>query len=277
MKTPTLFAFIACFILIASSQAQTVNYKALQGLGEVQYHTVKSDKPAQTYHLFVRLPTDYDSDKRYPTVYLLDGGITFGLLGSYYHYLRFAQEVPEMIIVGISYGTGDWKAGNNRSYDYTAKATERAHWGGAAAFQLLLAGRIIPLIEGLYAVDTAKRMIFGQSLGGQFVLYTAMTKPDLFWGHIASNPALHRNLSFFLKTPEKIASNQSLPRLFVSSGADDDPRFRVPAQKWMKYWQEHTKPPWLLKTKTLEGQSHMSAAPAAFRQGLKWIFSDSPK
>jgi predicted alpha/beta superfamily hydrolase len=36
-----------------------------------------------------------------------------------------------------------------------------------------------------------------QGLGGQFVLYTALTRPDLFWGHIASNPALHRNLPFY--------------------------------------------------------------------------------
>ena len=57
---------------------------------------------------------------------------------------------------------------------------------------------LIPLIESAYPSDDQQRIIFGQSLGGQFVLYTALTDPALFHGHIASNPALHRNLDFFL-------------------------------------------------------------------------------
>lgn len=256
----------------ASSSAQNNDFKAMQGLGNPDYHAVISPELKQTYHLFVRLPAEYDKKVKYPTVYLLDGGITFPMLSGFYHYLRFTDEIPKMILVGISYGSDDFKTGNNRSRDYTAKSAERDYWGGAGVFAKVLRQKIMPLVEKRYPADPAQRVIFGQSIGGQFVLYAALTQPDLFAGYIASNPALHRNLPFFLQRHSKAAKTAALPRLFVSDGADDDPRFRVPALKWMKHWQSQTKLPWLLKTTTLPGQSHMSAAPEAFRQGIRWIF-----
>lgn len=103
------------------------------------------------------------------------------------------------------------------------------------------------------------------------MLFTALTDPVLFWGHIASNPALHRNLPFFLATPPR-AENSNRPRLFVSSGSDDDPRFREPAVKWMSHWSTVKPTPWDLEMRTLEGHNHFSAATAAFRQGLIWLF-----
>lgn len=263
---------IGCGVLFTASSVAQSPFKALQGLGDPQYHKVTSKKPDQIYHLFVRLPTNYDSKASYPTVYLLDGGITFPLLAAYYQYLHFGEEVPEMILVGISYGSNDHKTGNNRSRDYTAKSTERSYWGGAEAFQNVLAKNIIPLVENHYGADPKQRILFGQSLGGQFVLYTAITKPELFAGYIASNPALHRNLDFFLQDTAPVSKGKTLAKLFVSDGANDDPRFRVPALKWMKHWNNKPQRPWLLKTITLDGQSHMSAAPSAFRQGIRWIF-----
>lgn len=118
-----------------------------------------------------------------------------------------------------------------------------------------------------------RRVIFGQSLAGQFVLYTALTEPNLFWGHIASNPALHRNLEFFLQKPAAAAPDAERSRLFVASASHDDEQFRVPALKWIKHWNGRDDLPWQLKTVTLEGHNHMSAPPASFRQGMRWLFA----
>ncbi|MCI0695043.1 hypothetical protein L0337_23915 [candidate division KSB1 bacterium] len=62
-------------------------------------------------------------------------------------------------------------------------------------------------------------------------------------------------------------------RLFVSSGSDDNPEFREPALRWIQHWSKREQLPWSLKTMTLEGQSHFSSAPEAFRQGLDWVFA----
>lgn len=262
------------FSAVSSLEAQTIDVDAMQGLSVSAHHRVQSRHVDQLYHVFARLPEGYDTANKYPVVYLLDGGITFPLLAAYYRYLRLGEEVPDLIIVGIGYGTDDWRQGNGRSRDYSAPSLEREHWGGAGAFRKVLADEIIPLIEREYSAAADRRIIFGQSMGGQFVLNAALMAPGLFWGHIASNPALHRNLDFYLGEVERMDGVTEKPRLFVSSGGYDDPVFRQPALAWIKHWTARAPLPWRLKTVTLPRQSHFSAAPMAFRQGLRWLFED---
>jgi len=263
--------FSLLLVLLTTTNAQADYTKALQGLGQPNYHELKSTYSKSTYHLVVRLPDDYDKKIKYPTIYLLDGGISYPLLSAYYHYLRFTEEIPAMIIVGISYGSDDWKKGNARSTDYTAKSSQREHWGGAGKFQQFLEDKILTLVEKNYASDPTKRVIFGNSIAGQFVLYTAMTKPNLFSGHIASNPALHRNLAFFLDKNNLGTVVKSPSKLFVSSGSKDAVQFREPAIKWMRYWNEKNNKSWILKTESLKNEGHMSAIPQSFVLGVRWV------
>tara|TARA_R110002111_G_scaffold225996_4_gene287752 strand:+ start:1951 stop:2796 length:846 start_codon:yes stop_codon:yes gene_type:complete len=240
--------------------------KNSQSLEQAAYLKLPSKILARDFHLLVKLPANYATAKQhYPTIYLLDGGATFPMLAGYYYYLQLEQLVPDAIIVGISYGTADFEQGNMRSTDYTAPSKERSYWGGAAKFQEVLIKEIFPAIESAYRSDNSKRIIFGQSLGGQFVLFSALTKPELFAGHIASNPALHRNLDFFIGS---FYAKKPMTRLYVASGTQDDPRFRQPALTWMEHWQHQTNAPFLLRTGSLDGYGHFSIAPAAFKQGL---------
>ena len=262
-----------CLLLVpAASNAAGTEF--MQGLGDVRYHHVNSESVGRGYHIHVRLPFGYDqSDRDYPTAYLLDGGNTFPMLAPYYQYLNVGEEVPDMIVVGISYGSDTFEGGNFRSTDFTAPSAEREYWGGAPDFQSFLRDELFPIIENGYRSDGDRRIIFGQSLGGQFVLYTALTRPNLFWGHIASNPAMHRNLAFFLQD-HAASGGPGGSKLFVASGTEDVPRFRDPAVEWIRHWTAREQTPWALKTVDLEGHSHMSAPPAAFRQGLIWIFAN---
>jgi predicted alpha/beta superfamily hydrolase len=274
----SLFLFLLITLVLPSQViAQTANLDTnlLQSLGDVKYHELKSTRLKRAFHIFVDLPEDYrDSVRNYPTIYLLDGGNTFPLLAAHHHYLRFGNEAPAAILVGISYGADTFEEGNWRSTDYTAPSEQREFWGGAAVFQSLLEDELLPMIETAYRSDPARRIIFGHSLAGQFVLFNALSKPGLFYGHIASNPALHRNLPFFLGWHGEKEFTPPLSRVFVSSGEFDDPRFREPMLKWFKYWQAVTPAPWALETRTLAGQTHLSAVPEAFRQGLEWIFAE---
>jgi predicted alpha/beta superfamily hydrolase len=247
----------------------------MQGLGDTRYQRIDSEILGRHYHIFIMLPDGYERSpgKDYPTIYLLDGGSLFPLVSAYYRYLTFGEEIPDAIIVGISYGSDNFEDGNYRASDYTAKSLERDYWGGAGHFQRFLSDELLPFVERTYRSRADRRVIFGQSIGGQFVLYTALTKPGLFWGHVASNPALHRNLPFFLQKHDKAGIGGEQSKLFVGSGSNDDPMFRVPALKWIEHWSDNDNSPWQLKTITLEGHTHMSAPPASFRQGMAWLFS----
>jgi len=274
MKLINNWLVTAAFILMGNSlYAETLDTELLYSLGNVKYHEMESERLQRSFHIFVDLPEDYSSsDRTYPTIYLLDGDITFPLLAAYHRYLRFGEEAPAAILVGISYAAASFEEGNRRSTDFTAAASDRDYWGGAPAFQAVLRDELLPMIENSYRSDPEHRIIFGQSIGGQFVLYTALTQPQLFFGHIASNPALHRNLPFFLEWQGEEPMVVDASRLFVSSGEFDDQRFRTPTLKWMEHWRAATEKPWVLETQTLAGQSHFSAAPEAFRQGMNWIY-----
>ena len=269
-----LIGSLAVFLMSLSTASSAVETRFMQGLGDTRYQHVDSETLGRRFHIFVMLPDGYEQAPRenYPTIYVLDGGALFPLLAAYYRYLNFGKEIPDTIIVGISYGSATFEDGNYRSTDYTAWSPERDYWGGAAKFQRFLGDELFPFIEGNYRSRADRRVIFGQSIGGQFVLYTALTKPGLFWGHVASNPALHRNLPFFLQQHGKAGKGGERPRLFVGSGSEDDPRFRAPTLEWIEHWSTTSDNPWRLKTMDLEGHTHMSAPPASFRQGMSWLF-----
>jgi len=253
--------------------ADDLDPKLLQSLGDVKYHELKSKTLGRSLHIFVDLPERYhETTQNYPTVYLLDGGDTFPLMAAQHHYLRFGDESPEAILVGISYGADTFKEGNYRQTDYTAPWQERSFWGGAAVFQSVLQNELLPLIESTYRSDPAHRVLFGHSLGGQFVLFNALTKPGLFFGHIASNPAVDRNLPFFLEWHGEEDVNAPLSRVFVASSESDIPDIREATLKWVSHWQAISPKPWILEVRSLPGQSHYSSTPEAFRLGLAWLF-----
>lgn len=272
----TIIVGTLALLFAAQTAVATTDTQYLQGLGDTRYQKIESTHVGRPFHIYVMLPDGYDEspDASYPTVYLLDGGALFPMMAAYYRYLNFAEEMPDSIIVGISYGSEDYREGNYRSTDYTAPSAERDFWGGAEKFQRFLGTELQPMIEKSYRSRADRRVIFGQSLGGQFVIYTAFTQPDLFWGHVASNPALHRNLPFFLQPPTTSASANERSKLFVGSGTNDSPRFREPAVQWIAHWDGRADLPWELKTVDLDGHSHMSAPPVSFREGMIWLFSD---
>lgn len=272
-KIILLVSLYLCFVLPAHA---AVDVQFMQGLGDTRYHHIESKSVGRGYHIYVMLPDGYDAsaNKSYPTIYVLDGGALYPLFAAYYRYLNFAEEAPDSIIVGISYGSDTFEGGNYRSTDYSAPSVERDYWGGAEKFQGFLSDELLPMIERSYRSSSKRRVIFGQSMGGQFVLFSALTKPNLFWGHIASNPALHRNLPFYLEKRADAEPEHERPRLFVADGTLNDAQFRGPSLQWIEHWSERNDKPWQLKTVNLEGHSHMSAPPASFRQGLIWLFAD---
>lgn len=245
----------------------------LFGMGQPDAFTLTSEVLERDFHIYVRLPRGYgESEEKWPVIYLLDGGILFPMLAPYHFMLTIDGIAPEAIIVGISYGGLGFANGNMRATDYTVASDEVEHYGGAPEFQSFLDSGLLPLIDERYRTDPGRRVIVGQSLGGQFVMYTALTRPELFWGHIAVNPALHRNLAFFrdYKTP----TGAERARLFIGAGTLDDPRFRVSANEWIDSWKAREDSHLELKVAELTGEHHASAAPAAYRAGLRWLFEE---
>jgi uncharacterized protein len=264
------FLAVLAFVFAASCAIQTApsppsvhappTLAALKG----DYFQLDSAVLQRPLHIYVRLPELYEREiERYPTVYLLDGDSLFPMLAPTHLFTGYDEHVPEAILVGIAYGT--FGEGNMRHVDY-APAPE----GDAAAYQRFLAEELIPEIERRYRSDATRRVLVGQSRGGTFVLYSAMTAPDMFWGRIASN-AVYAPREVFYGGP--VAASRDDLRLFVASGERDRPSLRAQAVEWFAYaggrdW------PWELRTETITNGTHAAAMGDVYRRGMVWLFRE---
>lgn len=240
------------------------------------YFRLDSRTLGRPFHIYVRLPDSYrDAPARaYPAVYLLDGDSLFPILAAGHLFLGYDEQIPEALIVGIAYGSFD-PAVNRRDLDFTAPGQKaRQGEGGAGAFQAFLKDELLPRIDRLYRTRPDRRILFGQSRGGSFVLYSAFTDPDLFWGRIASNPALEPGRELFFGKPAR--GRRSDLSLIVASGSRDRPVLREAALAWFAYWAGRSDRPWALRTVTIEGGTHAANSADAYRHGMLTLFPRPP-
>lgn len=283
MRAPGLIAVLAVLILSltgASVRAQTPDdavtpldhLPALRG----DYFRIESDATGRPYHIYVRYPEGYDpaADVRYPTVYLTDGDSLFPILAANHLFLHYDERLPEALVVGIAYG-GFEPSVNRRNIDFQSPG-EGVEQPGAEAFQQFLKSELIPRIEAGYRSDPERRILFGQSRGGAFVLYSAITDPDLFWGRIASNPSITPGIESLLE-PAAGATRTDLG-VVVSSGTRDRADLQTEAAQWLAHWEGQAGRPWRLHSVRIENGTHAANAPDAYRAGMLWLFGrdDAP-
>lgn len=241
-----------------------------------EYFPVRSMATGRTYHIYIRLPEGYDpaAARLYPTVYLTDGDSLFPILAANHLFLTYDDRLPEAIVVGIAYG-GFERSVNGRHIDFQTpgEGVEPAA-AGAAAFQRFLKTELIPEIERRHRSDGSQRVLFGQSRGGAFVLYSAVTDPDLFRGRIASNPSITPGLESLLEPAAPSARNDL--GLVVVSGTRDRADLQVEAADWLSVWQARSDRPWRLYGERTEDGTHAANAPDAYRTGLRRLFGFEP-
>jgi predicted alpha/beta superfamily hydrolase len=225
------------------------------------YFPLKSAVMGSTYHIYIRLPEGYSAQpgKRYPIVYLLDGDSTFPWIAPKHLFLTYDDDLPEAIIVGIAYGSFAPPV-NRRESDFGSRAAE---------FQRFLADELIPAVEGKTLADPASRILVGQSFGGTFVLYSAFTKPDLFWARIASNPSARMHQTLLAGAPAAARRNDL--HLVLVSGTANNPDGRRAALDLDRTWRRGPTP-WELHRIDIEGGTHAADLGNAYRLALRRLF-----
>jgi hypothetical protein len=89
-------------------------------------------------------------EKKYPVVYVLDANRSFGMAKDIVDWLSFGAEIPEVVVVGISYQQGWWQ---KRSRDYTPTQDKTNPWGewplagGADNFLRFIETELAPMME----------------------------------------------------------------------------------------------------------------------------------
>lgn len=239
------------------------------------YFRIESKAVGRAYHIYIRLPEDYSKapQRRYPIVYLLDGDSAFPMLAPEHLFLHYDEALPEAILVGIAYGSFAPPV-NQREIDFLEEPASPGGKARAAAFQEFLKTELLPAVERRVRADPARRVLVGQSFGGTFVLYSAFTDPDLFWGRIASNPSFRFGRAR-LFAPPATGTRHDLG-LVLASGERNNAQGRQQALDWIAAW-EGKPAPWTVKGITIPGGTHAADFTNAYRAGMLWLFRDDPE
>ncbi len=153
---------------------------------------IPSKVEGEQRRITVWLPPSYaDGKRRYPVLYLLDGGeaqdylpvVGLAALGS----LNGVTE--EVIVVGVQSGSG------LRVRDFTTRSGQAdelkdfPNQGEAPRFRRFLVDELKPRIEATYRTN-GKSGLIGESLAALFVVDTALREPTAFDRYIAISPSL---------------------------------------------------------------------------------------
>jgi predicted alpha/beta superfamily hydrolase len=267
--------FLTALVLLAGCAASPTrpvvpldHLPALAG----DYFRIESREVGRAFHIYVRLPDGYDPAAKtaYPTVYLTDGDSLFPILAANHLFLTYDDSLPEAIVVGVAYGGFDPSV-NRRNVDFqTPGDGVGSDAAGAAAFNRFLRTELIPDVERRFRSDPSRRVLFGQSRGGAFVLWSAVHDPDLFQGRIASNPSITPGIESLLAAAAP-AARQDLG-VVVVSGTRDRPDLQEEAALWGSTWEARPQRPWRLLRARVEGGTHAANAADAYRIGMNWLF-----
>jgi len=232
---------------------------------------ITSEIVADSFFILVSVPDGYYStDNRYPVLYVLDGDIAFGMAASIARYLQIGANIPEVIVVGIGYGSLTKSVAKKRHRDYRPTET-----GGAKIFLKFLNEELIPYIDANYRTNSGDRTINGYSLGGLFALYTLFTRPESFDNYIIGSPNLSwDDYSIFDYEENSLDKIGDMPiNIFISIGSEEsEERYFNPVDSLVTNIQQHDYSGVYLETKVFDGSTHLMGPPESLTHGLISVF-----
>jgi len=230
-----------------------------------------SEVVSDSFFILVSVPDSYASgDNNYPVLYVLDGDISFGMAASISRYLQIGNNIPELIVVGIGYGSLNKSVVKKRNRDYRPEQS-----GGAENFLEFINKELIPYIDSNYRTIPGERTINGYSIGGLFCLYTLFTRPESFNRYIIGSPNLSwDNYSIFNyeeDSPEKLAGKELTIYLSVGSEESEE-RYFDPVDSLVTKIQQRDYPDITFETNVFSGSGHLEGPPESLTHGLISVF-----
>ncbi len=188
-------------------------------------HNIDSAILSEQRELIVKLPADYEqsSDKAYPVVYVFGGNTLTYSIAYDIDLLTRTGHLENVIVVGVANISQ-----KTRQRDLTPPFMKQdidepdSPLGKADQYLDFVQNEVIDLIESTYRASS-KRIAVGHSREGLMVMYSLISKTDLFQGHIALSPALWREknlfIEYFKETISKADTIESY--LFLSMGEQE--------------------------------------------------------
>lgn len=269
---------IIAILLVITSLGSAAQYPKVDIPGSEVRKITSSIVTGQEYELQILLPSGYStSGKKYPVVYLMDSQWDFPLVKSIYGQQYYDGFIPELIVVGVTWGGVNPNPDSLRARDYTpTKENRLPQSGGADQFLSFMKNELFPFIEKNYRAKSDNRVLMGCSLGGLITLYTLFTQPELFTGYAAASPAIGWDREVIRKYEvdfSKKKLNKEV-RLYMTVG--DVERGRMDFEQFAGLLKEKNHPMVSINAKVLENTGHSGTKSETFSRGLQYIF-ERPK
>lgn len=257
--------------------------------GRVEREQLTALAVDETYRLFIRLPPGYDADpaRRFPLIVQLDANLPtfeeFELTAGLASGLEASGEIPESIVVGIGYATGE-EARYERFRDLGLPLQDpefKAAWTGlvpdgeAPKFFAFLKDELLPWVESRYRVAGPQgRALFGHSLGGLFVLYavTRHERAGLFTGYVAASPSIFWDGGQFLEQWAQLTDPTQPAVLFTAAGQLEGPEMVVFFDEFIERTQAMPFSRLSIESRKVQ-TDHVGSAAPIFQDGLKHLFA----
>jgi hypothetical protein len=236
---------VAAAIVLGSLAASVTNAVAAADKQDTSYSRSYQDltlasKQGRHYRVQVSVPKAAAPKDGYPVLYVLDGNGWFGPAVDVAR-MREYEKLSPTIVVGIA-TEGKAFFDVARSYDFTPPGSKAPEFdgvplGGADEFLTFLDQAVKPWVGARYHVDAHRRILFGHSMGGMFVLHALFKSPGSFDVYLAASPDIGFGDEIVIQEAPAFESNpqRSLPRLLVTVGsleASPSPALEDDYRRW---------------------------------------------
>jgi len=191
----------------------------------------------------------------------MDSQWDFPLVTSIYGEQYYDGFIPELIVVGVTWGGGEVL----RFRDYAPS-------DGADKFLDFMKTELFAFIERNYRAESDNRTLMGCSLGGLLTLYTLFTHTDMFTGYAAASPALGWNNGALLKQEEAFSKKQNAKpvRVFMTVGEVETDRDYF--ERFAETMKNRNYKNMRLQSKVLTNTGHSGTKSETYSRGLQFVF-----
>ncbi|WP_348798142.1 alpha/beta hydrolase [Flavobacterium adhaerens] len=188
---------------------------SISNFAQIKKIAFDSEKLKEKREIYISLPQSYEKnkDKQYPLIVLLDGDYLLNPFVSNLQYGSYWDELPEVIIVGISQSKND-----QRLIDCGVDPVTGMPDGKSIDFFDFISLELVPMVQKEYRTTNFK-IIAGHDTTAAFSNFFLYQDRSLFNAYISLSPELPLNMED--KLPEIIASSK-LPIFYYLSTAEGD-------------------------------------------------------
>ncbi|SMG36224.1 Putative esterase [Marivirga sericea] len=273
-KQSTMNIFLSILILILASPVLCAQARVGSSVLDYKVYNLQSEHfPGQQRTVKIYLPEYYDSLKKYPVLYTLDGNTLFNITSSYVSHLSKltidddgydygSDVIPEAIVVGIFH--------NDRGYETTPNVSEipnsdeTIYREGSQRLKDFIFKEVLPFVDSKFSTS-GYNAIIGHSNTAHFVMSLPFQKNNPFRGIISLSLGGYSD-TFKNKVTSFLKANQAT-QVFIGYGSKDF-EFKELAQHLEGNVENK-------KLKVMRFNANHNEMPAiSLSQGLKFLFNE---